>query len=134
MTRMVTKMNGLQSTNAGFVLSSGKKDQDFELFSKVLYKKAFIFNQVCYKLCLPTFLAKDILQIEHLRNSHHLQIKPLTDRFSYLFYVPKLLEKAGKVIKSCLTCLLAQTSYKQKIKLFFKVSIFWKKYNLILSF
>ena len=60
-------------------LAYGQKDQDFEVINKVLYKKVLIFNQESYKLCLPTFLAKDILQIEHLRNSHHLQIKPLTD-------------------------------------------------------
>ena len=66
-------------------LTSGQKDQDFEIINKVLYKKDLIFNQESYKLCLPTFLAKDILQIEHLRNSYHLQIKPLTDRFSCLF-------------------------------------------------
>ena len=96
-------------------LASGQQDQDFEVFNTVLYKKVLIFNQESYKLCLSTFLANDILQIEHLRNSQHLPIKPLTDRFSYLFYVPNLLEKASKIIKSCLTCMLTSTSYKHKI-------------------
>ena len=96
-------------------LASGQQDKNFQVINKILYKKVSIFNQDSFKLCLPSFVANDILNIEHLRNNSHLSIKPLTDRFSYLFYVPNLHEKASKVIKSCLTCMLAATSYKQKI-------------------
>ena len=99
-----------------FKLESGQINEDFVLINRVLYKKVLICSQESHQLCLPTFLATDILQSEHLQNSHHLQVKPLTDRFSCLFYVPNLIEKASKVIKSCLTCMLAQTSYKHKIK------------------
>ena len=71
-----------------------------------------------YKLCLPSFVAQDILTNltnEYLRNNHHMSIKPLTDRFNSLFYVPDIHKKAAKVIEACLSCLLASTSYKKKI-------------------
>ena len=74
-----------------------------------------VFNQESYKLCLPSFVAIDILSNEHLRNNCHLPIKPLTDRFCSLFHIPNVHEKASKVLKACLSCLLASTSYKQKI-------------------
>ena len=44
-----------------------------------------------------------------------MSIKPLTDKFNALFYVPDVHRRASKVIEACLTCLLASTSYKKKI-------------------
>ena len=46
MTRMVTKMNGLQSTNAGFVLSSGKKDRPLSIHSLGIEKQLFIVSRL----------------------------------------------------------------------------------------
>ena len=80
-------------------LISGQEDQHFKLINRILYKKVMVFDQESYKLCLPSFVAIDILQSEHLRNNCHLPIKTLTDRFCSLFHVPNVHEKASKVIK-----------------------------------
>ena len=96
-------------------LISGQGDPNFKIINKILYKKVSVFDQESFKLCLPSFVATDILRNEHLKNNSHLPIKPLTDKFCSLFHVPNVFEKASKIIKSCLTCLLASTSYKQKI-------------------
>ena len=65
-------------------LISGGEDENFKLIN-------LVFDQMSYKLCLPSFIAQDILTNEHLRNNSHLSIKPLTDRFNALFYVPRKL-------------------------------------------
>ena len=96
-------------------LTSGGVDENFKLINNILYKTEKIFDQMSYKLCLPSFVAQDILTNEHLRHNQHLSIKPLTDRFNSLFYVPDIHKKATKVIETCLSCLLASTSYKKKI-------------------
>ena len=88
----------------------GQDDKHFKLINKILYKKEMVFDQESYKLCLPSFVAIDILSNEHIRNNCHLPIKPLTDRFCSLFHVPNVHEKASKVIKACLSCLMASTS------------------------
>ena len=92
----------------------GQEDKNFKLVNKILYKTEMVSDQVSYKLCLPSFVAIDILSNEHLRNNCHLPIKPLTDRFNALFHVPDVHKKASKIIKACLSCLLASTTYKQK--------------------
>ena len=74
-----------------------------------------VFDQISYRLCIPSFIAQDILTNEHLRNNGHLSIKTLTDRFDALFYVPDVHKKAAKVIEACLSCLLASSSYKKMI-------------------
>ena len=79
-------------------LESGQIDENFVLINRILYKKVLICSQETHQLCLPTFLATDILQSEHLRNSQHLQVKPLTDRFACLFYVPNLMEKEVRLL------------------------------------
>ena len=46
----------------------GQEDKNFKLVNKILYKTEMVFDQVSYKLCLPSFVAIDILSNEHLRN------------------------------------------------------------------
>ena len=113
-------LQDLQDTEPKYVLLkskliSGVEDKNFQLVNKILYKTEMVFDQMSYKLCLPSFIAQDILTNEHLRNNNHMSIKPLTDRFNALFYVPDVHKKAAKVIEACLSCLLASTSYKKKI-------------------
>ena len=93
---------------------SGVVDKNFQLIDKILYKIDMVFDQVSFKLCLPAFLAQDILQNEHIRHNSHMSIKPLTDKFNALFYVPDVHRKASKVIEACLTCLLASTRIKRE--------------------
>ena len=88
----------LQDTESKYVvlkskLVSGVVDKNFQLINKILYETDMVFDQVSYKLCLPAFVAQDILQNEHVRNNSHMSI---TDKFNALFYVPDVHRRAQK--------------------------------------
>ena len=55
-------------------LISGGEDENFKLINNILYKTEKVFDQMSYRLCLPSFIAQDILTNEHLRNNSHLSI------------------------------------------------------------
>ena len=68
------------------IISEGE-DVNFKLIDNVLYKVEKIFDQMSFKLCIPSFIALDILTNEHLKNNQHMWIKALTDR-SILNVIP----------------------------------------------
>jgi hypothetical protein len=58
----------------------------FVLYEEILYKTKEIMGQTVFRLCLPNYLGKDILQKLHFKNEVHLTPDNLLKIFNQNFY------------------------------------------------
>ena len=72
----------------------------------VLFKRSTIYNEIIYRLCLPVYLGREILQKLHDRNSCHITGDNLRLQFENNFYVHGCRELIKKLSQSCLLCQL----------------------------
>ena len=83
-----------------------KSDSKFILRNNVLFKESIIYDQVIYRLCLPQFLALEVLTKLHFRNSAHLNSENLKTQFSNNFYTPNCQDLIANLEKTCIVCRL----------------------------
>jgi hypothetical protein len=77
-------------------LSNREEIGTFVLFEQILYKTKVIMNQTVYRLCLPNFLARDVLQKLHFKHDVHLTADNLLKMFNQTFYTAE----SGKIVSN----------------------------------
>ena len=84
------------------IISQLDQFKDFEVHKKILYKVSEIYGQKLYRLCLPTYLSRDIVGKLHYKAEAHLSLANLIAIHNQNFYTPNV-EKIGKqIIQSCI--------------------------------
>ena len=66
----------------------------FVLFEEILYKTKVIMGQTVFRLCLPNFLGRDVLQKLHFKHDVHLTQDNLLKIFNQNFYTAE----SGKIV------------------------------------
>ena len=80
--------------------------KDFEIHNKILYKVSMIYGQKLYRLCLPTYLGRDIISKLHYQSEAHLSLANLVSIFNQKNYSPNVDKIAKQTIQSCIICKL----------------------------
>ena len=96
-------------------LIDGKSDPCFEIHRGILYKTEDIFGEKAFKLCVPSFIAHDMLRQAHYKEEKHCSPKALVDMFSTMYFTPGIDKKARDCVQSCVSCRLAPIGYRRKI-------------------
>ena len=115
-----TKLKEIQVTEPLFSskfadLVDGKQDPCFEVHKGILYKTEDIYGEKAFKLCVPSFMAQDMLRQAHYKDEKHCSAKALVDMFATMYFTPGLDKKAQDCVKSCVSCRLAPLGYRRKI-------------------
>ena len=91
------------------------KDSSFFLdHENILFKKSLVYKQIMYRLCLPAYLAKQILTNLHSRKFHPSRSTLIT-MFNSVFYTPNVEKITKELCNSCVLCMLNQRNLKRTI-------------------
>jgi hypothetical protein len=86
--------------------------KDFEIHKKILYKVSMIYK--LYRLCLPTYLGRDIISKLHYASEAHLTLANLVSIFNQKNYSPNVDKIAKQTIQSCIICKLNKNVYRKQ--------------------
>jgi hypothetical protein len=87
-------------------LSNREEIGTFVLYEQILYKTKVIMNQTVFRLCLPNFLARDVLQKLHFKHDVHLTADNLLNMFNQTFYAAESGKIVNSILKQCILCRL----------------------------
>ena len=111
----------IQSVDGDFarIIANIKKhshtDHSFFLdHENILFKKTLVYYQVMHRLCLPTFLDKQVLTNLHARKFHPSRTT-LMQMFNSIFYTPNVEKITKEICNSCILCMLNQRHRKVNI-------------------
>ena len=91
-------------------------DGKFCVVDDILWKKRLIFDQVVHRLCLPSFLGREVIQKLHNRNHCHIGGTNLHQQFGDNFYTPDAEKWIKRLSQSCLFCRLNENKRTMKTK------------------
>ena len=92
-----------------------QKDNSFFLdHENILFKKTLVYNQVMYRLCLPTYLGKQVLTNLHGRKFHPSR-STLLKMYNAVFFTPNVEKITKEITNSCILCMLNQRHQKKKV-------------------
>ena len=105
-------------------LISGLEDKNFKLVNKILYKTEMVFDQLSYKLCLPSFVAMDILN----RQKKVVRFEKAT---VFTYQVNNVSLNYTRIQQSvAASCSLLETNLFYKLNINHLLSIFKETFNL----
>ena len=88
------------------------KDNSFVLdHENILFKKSRVYNQVVHRLCLPVYLAKQVLTNLHARKFHPSR-STLLQMYNSVFFTPDIEKLTKEISNSCILCMLNQRHRK----------------------
>ena len=88
----------------------------FCVINDILWKKRLIFDQIIHRLCLPSFLGREVIRKLHDRNHCHIGGTNLFQQFSENFYTPEAEKWIKRLSQSCLFCRLNENKRTMKTK------------------
>ena len=82
------------------------KDNSYLLdHENILFRKSRVYNQVIHRLCLPAYLAKQVLTNLHARKFHPSK-STLLQMYNSVFFTPDVEKITKEISNSCILCML----------------------------
>ena len=79
----------------------------------ILYKVSLIYGQKLYRLCLPSYLGREVIGKLHYKSEAHLSLQNLIAIFNQNFVSPNIDKLAKQTIQACIICKLNRNVYKK---------------------
>ena len=91
------------------------KDTSYILdHENILFKRQRVYNQVIHRLCLPGYLAKQVLTNLHARKFHPSRTT-LLQMYNSVFFTPDVEKITKEISNSCVLCMLNQRLRKMTV-------------------
>ena len=85
----------------------------FEMHQNILYKVSLIYGQKLFRLCLPSYLGREVIGKLHYKSEAHLSLQNFIAIFNQNLFSPNIDKLAKQTIQACIICKLNRNVYKK---------------------